>query len=484
MSQVYVGKDVQITLQVPVEEEDETLKLCTLVENEAVVRGDTPDTSDALANSNVQYIVRVGDSSGAYNYALGADYQIGSDRASIDWSPSGNEPAAGATYYVTYYYMSGTEFTVDHTPISDRDLDGVADEVEHVTVKINGVEVTPASVDDESGTVTLSSMPEAGSTVTCSYRYDSDPYIAQEISLEPKQRIEGIDALGSDTIQEWAVLMKEIDGNIKEAFQTGNLEQLRRVKPFKTNVYDTFPEEYTIQVYNGWRCKGQTWDNSKRSWHDGVMKLGAGDEQVCYFRDGVGDMTDYELTFRMKPVTFDSQSRALGCVLRAPKPESWGWAYVKGIVLLLSPTGQLRLGLNLYSANGAVPDTILGYYGGVTLDEWHTYKIRVQGSNIKVWLDGTLIFNVTDSTYTRGSPALLASGYGIGHHAYADFDDVRIVELNSTEHAVEVAWDKAGSTVKVGLDGAVFPEGSIPVPKNEPVYIVSPFKARSIKVIT
>jgi len=52
------------------------------------------------------------------------------------------------------------------------------------------------------------------------------------------------------------------------------------------------------------------------------------------------------------------------------------------------------------------------------------------------------------------------------------------------EYGIIVSWTQAGQAVKIGLDGVVFPEGSLPAPKNEPVYIVTPFKAQTVKVIT
>mgnify|MGYP000032264630 CR=1 FL=1 len=94
------------------------------------------------------------------------------------------------------------EVTVNHTPISDRDLDGIADEAAHVTVRdaSTGEPITPASVVDATGVITFNSG-DAGKNILVSYSYDASPYVAQELTVEPKQRIEGIDGLGSDIIQ-------------------------------------------------------------------------------------------------------------------------------------------------------------------------------------------------------------------------------------------------------------------------------------------
>jgi hypothetical protein len=57
---------------------------------------------------------------------------------------------------------TATQFTVSKTPISDRDMDGVPDEPEHVTAYVNGSEVTVNAVDDDTGQITLASAPAEG----------------------------------------------------------------------------------------------------------------------------------------------------------------------------------------------------------------------------------------------------------------------------------------------------------------------------------
>ncbi len=45
---------------------------------------------------------------------------------------------------------------------------------------------------------------------------DMGAFVAQEVTIEPKQAVEGLDALGSDTIEEWAAGLKTYEGTIKE----------------------------------------------------------------------------------------------------------------------------------------------------------------------------------------------------------------------------------------------------------------------------
>ncbi len=61
-----------------------------------------PNTSDALANSDVLEILSVGDRPFSSDYKEGVDFQLIND--TIDWSLSGNEPNVQSKYYVRYKY--------------------------------------------------------------------------------------------------------------------------------------------------------------------------------------------------------------------------------------------------------------------------------------------------------------------------------------------------------------------------------------------
>jgi hypothetical protein len=137
--------------------------------------------------------------------------------------------------------IPGSPYTVTLTngPISDRDQDGVANETAHVyVVDGSGNIITPVSVNDVTKVVTFPAG-DTGKTVYISYRYDLTPYYAQEITIEPKQAIEGIDALGYDTIQIWAPLQKEYSGSIKEVLKN-SLMQLNRIEAIRTTTVEPF----------------------------------------------------------------------------------------------------------------------------------------------------------------------------------------------------------------------------------------------------
>jgi len=74
---------------------------------------------------------------------------------------------------------------------------------------------------------------------------DMGSFIAQEVVFEPKQAIEGVDALNSDEIQAWAPGLKTYEGTIREAFKVGSdgKAMLDRAAPFQSTL-----EEYTMKL--------------------------------------------------------------------------------------------------------------------------------------------------------------------------------------------------------------------------------------------
>ena len=74
---------------------------------------------------------------------------------------------------------------------------------------------------------------------------DMGSFIAQEVTFEPKQAIEAIDALGSDEVQAWAPGLKTYEGTIREAFKVGadGKKILDRTAPFQDSL-----KEYTMKL--------------------------------------------------------------------------------------------------------------------------------------------------------------------------------------------------------------------------------------------
>ncbi|MEE0406957.1 MAG: DUF4815 domain-containing protein, partial [Desulfovibrio sp.] len=86
----------------------------TLEKTETVVHGSYTGCADALSETSVRSLVSV--VQGSTTYTEGTDFKRTGD--TIDWSPSGAEPATGSTYTVIYTYIAK-----DVVP-SDQDFDG------------------------------------------------------------------------------------------------------------------------------------------------------------------------------------------------------------------------------------------------------------------------------------------------------------------------------------------------------------------------
>jgi len=347
--------------------------------------------------------------------------------------------------------------TLLNTPISDRDMDGVADENEHVTVvDKDGNAITPGSVDDSEGTITFDAA-DAGKTVYITYRYDSAPYVAQELSLEPKQRIEGLDGLGSDVIQVWTVLQKEIDGSIKEAFQHGNVEQLAR-----TALPHVFVETFE---------DADRWEPQSGSWSVTGSKEYGGGSAPAYSVIKNWKIKNFYARFKVK-VTGTSNS-IYGLTYR----------YIDGGNLYLFGIHPSDDEVILYKRVNNTSYIVASTAVIIDTNIWYTLECIVIDDKLTGLLNGEVMLEATDTSFLNSGRI----GFGINNtYATALFDDLRIESpyLRGDEYGIIVSWEQAGQAIKIGLDGAVFPEGSIPAPKNEPVYVVTPFKAKSIKLIT
>lgn len=94
----------RITLAHPPMKNVTALRITTET-TESVVHGAYSGALDTLANTSVVSIVSV--SQGDTTFVAGTDYTKNGDR--VDWSPSGNEPAPGSTYTVTYQHITAVE---------------------------------------------------------------------------------------------------------------------------------------------------------------------------------------------------------------------------------------------------------------------------------------------------------------------------------------------------------------------------------------
>ncbi|WEW53656.1 DUF4815 domain-containing protein [Staphylococcus phage vB_SauH_SPJ2] len=88
-----------------------------LVDKERVTRSSTGDSQDYLSNKTAFEVVRVWTETSpgqtTKEYKQGEDYRL-TDGQTIDWSPSGQEPNGGTSYYVSYKYNRKMEVGKDY----------------------------------------------------------------------------------------------------------------------------------------------------------------------------------------------------------------------------------------------------------------------------------------------------------------------------------------------------------------------------------
>jgi len=348
--------------------------------------------------------------------------------------------------------------TLDNVPISDLNQNGVANEVAHVViVDASGNPITPASVVDLTGVVTFNSG-DAAKPVYLTHRFDMTPYLAQELSIDPKQRVEGIDGLGSDTVQAWALLLKEIGGSIKEAFKPGEIEQITRFK-LSNDIYESFDLNA-----NNWEAEVGSWSISNKTYM-GYSGTGIG-------RTLLKDVNVKDL-FADFLVKHQSGSYDVGFIFRYQNSNNF---YVFGI-------NQNTDIVFLKKMVGGSYQLIQQYSTPIESNTYYNLKIIVKNNKFRCYFNSNLIFIVTDNSLT--SPGKI--GFYLNNvYTQGNFDEFKLKSppLRGINYGLIVSWDQGGSAVKVGLDGVVFPEGSIPSPKNAPVFITTPFKAQSAKTIS
>ncbi|XWX32459.1 hypothetical protein HAURGOUW_CDS0006 [Staphylococcus phage PG-2021_31] len=89
-----------------------------LVDKERVTRGAIGDSQDYLSNNTAFEVVKVWTETSpgqtTKEYKQGEDYRL-IDGQAIDWSPSGQEPSGGTSYYVSYKYNKRMTKDVDYT---------------------------------------------------------------------------------------------------------------------------------------------------------------------------------------------------------------------------------------------------------------------------------------------------------------------------------------------------------------------------------
>ena len=95
------------------------------VTKESVNRGVTSGSSDNLLNASVVSVIKVWREEGGVEvatYQQGTDFQVVNGN-SISWAPTGSEPPAGGTYFVTYVYNKTMVRDTDYRVVTEGNID-------------------------------------------------------------------------------------------------------------------------------------------------------------------------------------------------------------------------------------------------------------------------------------------------------------------------------------------------------------------------
>jgi pectate lyase len=157
---------------------------------------------------------------------------------------------------------------------------------------------------------------------------------------------------------------------------------------------------------NGWSKSGGSWSVAT----DGSLVFRqAGTSSDARTLAGSATWTDYGVQARVKPTGFNGANRHVGVVARAQSSSSY-YAFV------VTSTG----GVQIVRRSGGDPVALASASAGVTVGTWATLRLEVVGTSLRGYVNGALLVQATDSTFTAGRAGLATS------YASASFDDVDV----------------------------------------------------------
>ena len=336
-----------------------------------------------------------------------------------------------------------TEFTVDHTPISDRDMDGAVDDVDDIDVYLDGVkQSTGYTVVSSTGAITFGVAPGDGVVVSASYRYDGAPYVAQEFTVEPSAEVRGVDGLGTDEVQIWARVKRSFGGSIREVFHSRS--QLERTRNFYPSFMDAggsnLVQNPDVET-EGETGKPAHWASEWGEWS-----------------------------------TAKSHSPTHSLRIQSETAGNVDW---KNDAILVKPDCQYRLQA---WAIGTVTT------GKVVVEiKWYSDAAG------EVWIDEDDL-----NIFTRGQWHILEGFFKAPHNAascrvvfqcvesicdvYADDFEILEGAIYGKDHGIIAKWDDGTHVVKVGFDEVRF-GASVSSPKGEEIYVETPWQAKTGKTM-
>jgi hypothetical protein len=160
---------------------------------------------------------------------------------------------------------------------------------------------------------------------------------------------------------------------------------------------------------------------------DGSLVLDLNNVSTCCLSEaafGSTRWTDYEISYRVKLVSFDPKSgtpgaRGVDLYFRKERGTFLGPSYI-----LTLTTNNLASLVYYPGGENASWQTIVGYSYPFGAGTWYSVRVQVRGSRIQGYVDDNLIIDKTDSRVKAGSLGLV-----VERMTHARFDDIRVVAL-------------------------------------------------------
>jgi hypothetical protein len=195
----------------------------------------------------------------------------------------------------------------------------------------------------------------------------------------------------------------------------GNAEdKILSVNYTKPSSVTLIEDDFTDGDYAGWSIVDEGLNSAPSSWrvtngvlYQGSNIFGASDsfDPGTYALQGESVWTNYTIDLKLRSQDDDG----IGVMVRYQDSDNY---------YLFSMGKQRRYRKLTKRVNGVLgvlaEDTV-----PYTMNQWYSVRIEVQGSNIKVYLDRALLFDVTDDSIASGKVGLYSWG-----NAGSEFDDI------------------------------------------------------------
>ncbi len=258
--------------------------LDNLTKTVSIVR--SSETYDLLPFSNVVSIDKVGNLKDSEDYVISTDYTLHTDGDKIDWSPAGEEPAVGDTYYVTLTYTPGNDHYEPKLMSSKDQVEETYGPDVDESGAINKVSLAAQICLDYANLVYVCQVKKSGATIAATdYQAALDQYIKYlpdayriipadlqaDINLKiikhvdlmstPEERMERVTILGADHTSEDATAVITNVGGYAETIANKRVSVIypdQATRQLSDGNYYTLDAPMIAAALAGWKCAQPT----------------------------------------------------------------------------------------------------------------------------------------------------------------------------------------------------------------------------------